>query len=146
MKLWGNVGKGCYVTKLNMDRSLYVTTCRTILLGIWSYWNTIFFSLCVFFPLIEVTERMLEPNGLYMGEAGVCHRMIRQLIALCDHLGVGCQAQGYLGSVLKVSWHLPMLLQHHPLFCLHQGLNPPLLSQVPIRLSYHGPFTSSFFF
>lgn len=49
--------------------------------------------------------------------------------APCEHLGVWYCAQWYVGSTLKLSWHLPLLLQHlQSLVCTRDRPVPHRLS------------------
>lgn len=41
----------------------------------------------------------------------------------CDHLGIQYLAQGYLGSAVKVHWHIPLLPK--PLLCFLTERPPP---------------------
>lgn len=51
---------------------------------------------------------------------------------LCEHFGVWNLAPGYLGSALKVSWHLPLIPEHLPSFICRLELRPLIVDFVVI--------------
>lgn len=91
-----------------------------------------------FFPS-RVMGRMLEPIPAARGRVHCWTAHQPHCTALSEHLGVCFLTQGYLGSALKVSWHLSCYQHTFSTFCLPPGTEPRTPASRPSPLQTELP-------